>query len=56
LQGRKKVAVRAWKLLPLGLMPIHDESQWDLCAEDFFFGTPFNSFSFFCNTGIICHP
>ena len=36
-------------------MPIHDESQCDLCAEDFF-GTPFNSFSFFLEYGNILSP
>jgi hypothetical protein len=44
--GRKKVAVCAWKLLPPGLMPIHDESQWDLCAEDFFWNAVYFLFLF----------
>jgi hypothetical protein len=36
-------------------MLIHDESQWDLRAEDFF-ATPFNSFSFFLEYGNILSP
>jgi len=52
LHGRgEKISVRAWKLLPPGLMPIHDDASGVGVGTEDFFGTPSNSFFFFLQHG-----
>ena len=52
MHGRgEKIAVRAWKPLPPGLMPIHDDASGVGVGTEDFFGTPSNSFFFFLQHG-----